>query len=199
MIKAKNGGTPRSILMRWDRFHLVFYDWSHCSLWKVAYVFNVQIHTLFLYLYSSSYCYSPDKIPFVFFWLVDIDECSQSIGNMCAFQCVNIQGSYQCACPSHGYSMSPNGRTCQGKSHFWLFMTFGLIPLMKCKRITQTRYTDYEKFFKTSLHTRLPKRLPSVWRSFAYLSKNENEMRLIFYRWQRKHIVCMCYYFTENV
>ncbi|KPP69275.1 hypothetical protein Z043_111981, partial [Scleropages formosus] len=43
----------------------------------------------------------------------DIDECSQSIGHLCAFRCVNVPGSYQCACPPHGYSMSPNGRTCR--------------------------------------------------------------------------------------
>lgn len=73
-------------------------------------------------------------VVFVFFLLVDIDECSQSIGNMCTFQCVNIQGSYQCACPPHGYSMSPNGRTCQGKDQFSNFMNFGSIFLMNSEK-----------------------------------------------------------------
>uniref|UniRef100_A0A3B5BEU7 Fibulin 2 n=1 Tax=Stegastes partitus TaxID=144197 RepID=A0A3B5BEU7_9TELE len=43
----------------------------------------------------------------------DIDECTQSIGNLCAFKCVNVAGSYQCACPPHGYVMSANGHTCR--------------------------------------------------------------------------------------
>lgn len=51
-----------------------------------------------------------------FIWSLDIDECSQSIGNLCAFQCENVPGSYKCVCPPHGYTMSPNGRTCEGKS-----------------------------------------------------------------------------------
>lgn len=45
----------------------------------------------------------------------DIDECSQSIGKLCAFQCVNVVGSYHCACPPHGYVMSANGHTCTGE------------------------------------------------------------------------------------
>ena len=46
---------------------------------------------------------------------VDIDECSQSIGNMCAFECVNVPGSYQCACPTTGYTMAANRHTCRGE------------------------------------------------------------------------------------
>lgn len=49
----------------------------------------------------------------------DIDECSQSIGNLCAFQCVNTAGSYQCACPPHGYVMAANGRTCKGEADIY--------------------------------------------------------------------------------
>ncbi len=48
-------------------------------------------------------------------FLTDIDECSQSIGSLCAFQCVNVAGSYQCSCPPHGYVMAANGRTCRGE------------------------------------------------------------------------------------
>lgn len=44
----------------------------------------------------------------------DIDECSQSLGHLCTYKCVNVPGSYQCACPEYGYSMSPNGRSCRG-------------------------------------------------------------------------------------
>lgn len=45
----------------------------------------------------------------------DIDECSQSFGHLCTYKCVNVPGSYQCACPEYGYSMSPNGRSCRGE------------------------------------------------------------------------------------
>lgn len=45
----------------------------------------------------------------------DIDECSQSIGHLCTYKCVNIPGSYKCACPDYGYTMSPNGRSCRGE------------------------------------------------------------------------------------
>lgn len=45
----------------------------------------------------------------------DIDECSQSIGNLCTFQCVNVDGSYKCSCPAHGYVLSANGHTCRGE------------------------------------------------------------------------------------
>ena len=45
----------------------------------------------------------------------DIDECSQSIGHLCTYKCVNVPGSYQCACPDYGYTMSPNGRSCRGE------------------------------------------------------------------------------------
>ncbi|KAK6269354.1 hypothetical protein J4Q44_G00393400, partial [Coregonus suidteri] len=43
----------------------------------------------------------------------DIDECSQSIGNLCVFECVNIPGRYQCACPPNGYTLSTSGHTCR--------------------------------------------------------------------------------------
>lgn len=45
----------------------------------------------------------------------DIDECTQSAGILCTFRCVNVPGSYQCACPEQGYTMAANGRTCRGK------------------------------------------------------------------------------------
>lgn len=46
----------------------------------------------------------------------DIDECTQSAGILCTFRCVNVPGSYQCACPEQGYTMAANGRTCRGNS-----------------------------------------------------------------------------------
>ncbi|KAJ6668417.1 hypothetical protein lerEdw1_015794 [Lerista edwardsae] len=44
---------------------------------------------------------------------IDIDECSQSAGILCTFRCINVPGSYQCACPEQGYTMAANGRTCR--------------------------------------------------------------------------------------
>lgn len=48
----------------------------------------------------------------------DIDECTQSVGILCTFRCVNVPGSYQCACPEQGYTMAANGRTCRGNEKF---------------------------------------------------------------------------------
>lgn len=48
----------------------------------------------------------------------DIDECTQSAGILCTFRCVNVPGSYQCACPEQGYTMAANGRTCRGNEEF---------------------------------------------------------------------------------
>lgn len=48
----------------------------------------------------------------------DIDECTQSAGILCTFRCVNVPGSYQCACPEQGYTMAANGRTCRGNEDF---------------------------------------------------------------------------------
>lgn len=47
--------------------------------------------------------------------LTDIDECAQGAGILCTFRCINVPGSYQCACPEHGYAMTANGRSCKGK------------------------------------------------------------------------------------
>ena len=47
--------------------------------------------------------------------LADIDECAQGASILCNFRCVNVPGSYQCACPEWGYTMTANGRSCKGK------------------------------------------------------------------------------------
>jgi len=52
------------------------------------------------------------------FFSPDIDECTQSAGILCTFRCVNVPGSYQCACPEQGYTMAANGRTCRGNEGF---------------------------------------------------------------------------------
>lgn len=51
---------------------------------------------------------------------VDIDECEEwararSRGRLCAGTCVNVPGSYKCACPT-GYRLSEDKRTCIGKA-----------------------------------------------------------------------------------
>lgn len=53
-------------------------------------------------------------ISFLLF-LPDTDECTESIGHLCTYKCVNVPGSYQCACPEYGYTMSANGRSCRGE------------------------------------------------------------------------------------
>lgn len=74
--------------------------------------------------------------PHLSHFLTDIDECSpqteddapqtgnnnlhtsnrilQTNKNLCAYLCSNTDGSYHCTCPPSGYTMAPDGRTCQG-------------------------------------------------------------------------------------
>lgn len=63
----------------------------------------------------------------------DVDECSsqdiddtdnnnldtsnhvlQTNKHLCAYRCSNTDGSYHCTCPTTGYILAPDGRTCQG-------------------------------------------------------------------------------------
>lgn len=70
---------------------------------------------IWMCLWLSHQALMTDEVSVCVF-LTDIDECSQSIGNLCAFQCVNVAGSYRCACPPHGYSISANGHACRGEA-----------------------------------------------------------------------------------
>ena len=45
----------------------------------------------------------------------DINECSINNGG-CQNECVNLEGSFECRCPS-GYRLSSNGRLCSGKEY----------------------------------------------------------------------------------
>lgn len=71
------------------------------------------------------FCRLPFQIPVFLLTCVcnsvfspDIDECTQSASILCTFRCVNVPGSYQCACPEQGYTMAANGRTCRGNEEF---------------------------------------------------------------------------------
>lgn len=47
---------------------------------------------------------------------VDIDECALPTGgHICSYRCHNTPGSFHCSCPVSGYTLAPNGRSCQGK------------------------------------------------------------------------------------
>jgi len=48
---------------------------------------------------------------------IDKDEC-ESHNGMCQQICNNTLGSRSCSC-FDGYTLSPNARTCIGKSHFY--------------------------------------------------------------------------------
>lgn len=71
----------------------------------------------------------------------DIDECSQNVGHLCTYKCVNAPGSYQCACPEYGYTMSPNGRSCRGEHScdlpkHALYSSFGQKQIQLCTHLT---------------------------------------------------------------
>lgn len=48
----------------------------------------------------------------------DIDECALPTGgHICSYRCHNTPGSFHCTCPTDGYTLAPNGRSCQGKKN----------------------------------------------------------------------------------
>ena len=52
-------------------------------------------------------------IIFIFFFALDIDECSEK-SDSCDHKCVNTIGSYQCSCQS-GFTLdNKDGFTCNG-------------------------------------------------------------------------------------
>ncbi|XP_043943170.1 fibulin-1-like [Protopterus annectens] len=51
---------------------------------------------------------------YIVFFFLDIDECALPTGgHICAYRCHNVPGSFRCSCPSSGYTLAPNGRSCQ--------------------------------------------------------------------------------------
>ncbi len=50
-------------------------------------------------------------------FLSDIDECALPTGgHICSYRCHNTPGSFLCTCPITGYTLAPNGRSCQGQT-----------------------------------------------------------------------------------
>uniref|UniRef100_A0A3B4BMG8 EGF-like domain-containing protein n=1 Tax=Periophthalmus magnuspinnatus TaxID=409849 RepID=A0A3B4BMG8_9GOBI len=44
----------------------------------------------------------------------NIDECALPTGgHVCSYRCANAPGSFYCTCPTAGYTLAPNGRSCQ--------------------------------------------------------------------------------------
>ena len=46
------------------------------------------------------------------FITADINECQEKNGG-CSHRCVNLEGSYECACPP-GYKTQADQKTCEG-------------------------------------------------------------------------------------
>lgn len=63
---------------------------------------------------------------FTFYFLSDIDECALPAGgHVCSYRCSNVPGSFYCTCPPTGYTLHPNGRTCQGQLVVHLLVHLG--------------------------------------------------------------------------
>lgn len=59
----------------------------------------------------------------------DIDECALPTGgHICSYRCHNTPGSFHCTCPATGYTLAPNGRSCQGQKH--IIMTISMIRVL---------------------------------------------------------------------
>ena len=52
------------------------------------------------------------------FYILDIDECSESSGPLCQHECVNTPATYHCECHL-GYSLLNDGVNCQGNDERW--------------------------------------------------------------------------------
>ena len=62
------------------------------------------------------------KLIFFFFFFSDIDECVVNQGG-CAHNCTNKAGSFECSCRD-GWKLNADGKSCDGKTIYLLFMCF---------------------------------------------------------------------------
>uniref|UniRef100_A0A3B4BJE7 EGF-like domain-containing protein n=1 Tax=Periophthalmus magnuspinnatus TaxID=409849 RepID=A0A3B4BJE7_9GOBI len=63
-------------------------------------------------VYGSYQCYCRRGYQGVTF--NNIDECALPTGgHVCSYRCANAPGSFYCTCPTAGYTLAPNGRSCQ--------------------------------------------------------------------------------------
>lgn len=96
------------------------YSWSREQPVNAVFVFTCCIQLL-----TSS----------VDYWLVDVNECSQS-GICNNGQCVNVEGSFRCIC-SAGYKLSSDGTYCSGvyfsTSSYNCWITCRLQPARRCR------------------------------------------------------------------
>lgn len=61
------------------------------------------------------------RLIFEFIYL-DFDECKDSLGIYCSFNCRNTDGSFNCTCPA-GFTIDQETKTCQ-KLNGWLYFNF---------------------------------------------------------------------------
>lgn len=48
-----------------------------------------------------------------FLQFLDINECRQYSGRLCAHKCENVVGSFHCSCAT-GFKLAHDGRNCEG-------------------------------------------------------------------------------------
>ncbi len=79
--------------------------------YKQNYQSIINICNVFL-----KYTFWFDLFLYVSVTFLDIDECALPTGgHICSYRCHNTPGSFHCSCPVTGYTLAPNGRSCQGK------------------------------------------------------------------------------------
>lgn len=67
---------------------------------------------------TYDFCKLNTFLEFLCWILTDVNECEvyrlDQGGKLCVHECVNVPGSYHCACPS-GYKLLPDRRNCEGE------------------------------------------------------------------------------------
>lgn len=139
---------------------------------------------------KSSEQYFSIILSYVAFDVSDIDECALPTGgHICSYRCHNTPGSFHCSCPVSGYTLAPNGRSCQGKRvsyqtpTCWFilviqqdFNDLDFFSFCRCWWMSD-RNTHMRGESKLLQHTRripmpllwMPKQLPPRWRDVSAL------------------------------